>query len=97
MNTALRERKRADLLSITGAALAGIGAGAWLADRISTVILPVFVSGVLAHAVGMAARHRMDRGNGPLPAVWQWLYVLCWVAIAAVLVVGAWRWFGRMS
>lgn len=94
MNATLRARKRADLLSLAGAAVAGLAAGAWLADAIRPLFLLMLVAGMLAHAVGMSARHRLDRQASPLPAVWQWLYILCWIAIAALVVLGAWYWFG---
>jgi predicted PurR-regulated permease PerM len=93
MNTPLRERKRADLLSITGAAVAGVAAGVWFADAIRPFILPTLAVGLLAHAVGMTARHRLDREAGPLPRVWQLLYVLCWIAMAVLLMLGSWRGF----
>lgn len=92
MNTALRSVKRADLLAIAGATLAGAAAGAQLADVIRPLFVPLFVGGLLAHAVGMAARHRLDRQAGPLPAAWQWLYILCWIAIASLALLVAWRW-----
>ena len=69
MNATLRARKRADLLSLAGAAFAGLAAGAWLADAIRPLFLPMLVAGMLAHAVGMSARHRLDRQAGPLPWV----------------------------
>jgi len=95
MNASLRARKRADLLSLSGAAIAGGAAGAWLAEVFKPMLLPMLAAGLLAHAVGMTARHRLDTQAGePLPAVWQWLYILCWVAIAALAVLGAWRWLG---
>ncbi len=94
MNAPLRARKRADLLSVTGAAVAGMAAGAWLTDAIRPLFVPMLIAGLLAHAVGMTARHRLDRQDGPLPAVWQWLYTLCWIAIAALAVLGTWHWFG---
>ena len=96
MNVPLRARKRADLLSLTGAVVAGMAVGAWLADAIRPMLLPMLIAGVLAHAVGMTARHRLDRQAGPLPAVWQWLYIGCWIAIAALAVVGALHSFGGM-
>lgn len=95
MTAGLRARKRADLLSLTGAAVAGVAAGAWLADAIRPLLLPMLVAGVLAHAVGMTARHRLDRQAGALPAVWQWLYIACWIAIVALAVLGAWNWGTR--
>lgn len=94
MNVPLRAHKRADLLSLTGAVVAGMAAGVWLADALEPMLLPMLIAGVLAHAVGMTARHRLDRQAGPLPAVWQWLYIGCWIAIAALAIIGALRWFG---
>ena len=94
MNDSLRARKRADLLSVTGAAVAGLAAGAWFADAIHPVFLPMLISGLLAHAVGMTSRHRLDRKSAALPAVWLWLYGLCWIAITAVPFLAAWLWFG---
>ena len=96
MNATLRARKRADLLSLAGAAVAGLAAGAWLADAIRPFFLPMLVAGLLAHAVGMSARHRLDRQESPLPAIWQWLYILCWIAIAALVILGAWHWLGGL-
>jgi predicted PurR-regulated permease PerM len=94
VSDSLRARKKADLLSVTGAAVAGLAVGAWLADAIRPVFLPMLIAGLFAHAVGMTARHRLDRKSGALPAVWQWLYGLCWIAIAAVPVLGVWLWLG---
>ena len=97
MNVPLRARKRADLLSLTGAVVAGMAAGAWFADAIRPMFLPVLIAGVLAHAVGMTALHRLDRQAGPLPTVWQWLYNLCWIVIAALAVVAAMPWLRGMG
>lgn len=94
MNAAMRARKRADLLSITGATVAGIASGAWLANAIRPLFLPMLVVGLLVHAVGMKARHRLDEKAGALPASWQWLYFVCWLAIAVLPVLAAWHWFG---
>jgi uncharacterized membrane protein YecN with MAPEG domain len=90
----LRARKRADLLSVTGAALAGVGAGVWLVRWIGDVAGVAFGVGLVAHAIGMAARHRLDtREAGPLPAAWRALYTACWLGIAGVVAYGLWRWF----
>lgn len=88
-----RARKRADLLSICGAAVAALAAGAWLAPTIVRFGPVLFGIGLAAHAVGMAGRHRLDRQGGALPGIWQWLYVACWaaMAVAAVILVVA-RW-----
>lgn len=82
---AQRARKRVDLLSITGAAIAGAAVGAWLAAQLRPWAGVVLLVGLAAHAVGMSARHRIDRVEGPLPGVWQGLYILCWLAIAGVV------------
>jgi hypothetical protein len=80
----LRPRKRADLLAVTGAAVAGAAAGAWGAALLRPWVGTLLGVGLAAHAVGMTARHRLDRETGPLPRVWQALYVLCWGALALV-------------
>lgn len=78
-------RKRADLLSITGAAIAGAAVGAWLAAAVRPWAGAILALGLAVHATGMAARHRLDRREGPLPRVWQALYVVCWLLIAATI------------
>ena len=80
-------RKRADLLSIVGAAVAGAGLGAWLATSLRPWAGMLLVVGLLAHAAGMGARHAMESREAPLPAAWQWLYWLCWLAIAALVIM----------
>lgn len=97
MNDRLRAIKRADLLSLSGAAVAGAAVGAWLSEAIRPIGLFVLAAGLVAHAFGMTARHRLDRQSGPLPAVWQMLYIVCWIALAVVTVIGAWLWSGSSS
>ena len=79
-------RKRADLLSIVGATIAGGAVGAWFASDIRAHAGALLGVGLIAHAVGMTARHRLDRSEAPLPAAWQALYLLCWLAIGGMLV-----------
>lgn len=91
-SSTLRARKRADLLSVTGAAVAGLGAGAFLSRWLAGVAVAALVAGLAAHAIGMASRHRLDTDEaGPLPPVWRALYIACWVAIVALVVVGLWH------
>lgn len=90
-----RARKRADLLSITGAALVGLAAGAWLTPIIRPIGWFVLSGGLVAHAVGMTARHRLDTSQEPLPGVWQALYVVCWIAIVVILAIGLLEWIAH--
>lgn len=79
----IRARKRADLLSITGAAVAGIAIGAGWGTALAEMAPVLLGLGLAAHAVGMTSRHRIDTlEGGPLPASWRALYLLCWAAIA---------------
>ena len=95
MTTPIQARKRADLLSITGAAVVGLAAGAWLAPFVRPIGWLVLVGGLVVHAVGMTARHRLDTAERPLPASWQALYLGCWVAMMAILVFGVMEWLVR--
>ena len=97
MNDRLRASKRADLLSLSGAAFVGVAVGAWLSEIIRPVGFVVLAAGVVAHAVGMTARHRLDSRDGPLPLVWQTLYIACWIVLAGVGAIAAWLWLGAKS
>jgi hypothetical protein len=80
-------RRRADLLSVSGAALAGAAVGVWWARTLAPLAPALFAIGLAVHAIGMTVRHRLDRRNdGPLPRGWQVLYIVCWILIALVVV-----------
>lgn len=84
---ALDLRRRADLLSVGGAAFAGAAVGVWWAHMLTPLAPALFAVGLAAHAVGMTVRHRLDRReDGPLPRGWQVLYIVCWILIALVAV-----------
>lgn len=95
--TLIRARKRADLLSITGATVAGTAIGAGWGTALAGIAPLLLVLGLVVHAVGMTSRHRLDtREGGALPVFWRALYLLCWAAIAlaavaAVLLVAGGR------
>lgn len=93
MDEAFAARKRADLLSVAGAALAGVAFGAWLPAQVRPLAGVALATGLLAHAAGMATRHRLDRDAGAFTRGWQALYVACWISIAALLSIGVARWF----
>lgn len=95
---AAEARRRADLLSVSGAALAGVAVGVWWARTLAPIAWALLAVGLAVHAIGMTVRHRLDRHEtGPLPRGWQALYLTCWLAIggvvvaAGVLTVGALR------
>jgi hypothetical protein len=79
-------RKRVDLLSIAGATLAGAAVGALLARTVLPLAYPLLGVGLVAHGIGMRARHRIDSSEGPLSRGWRVLYAVCWIAIGALLV-----------
>ncbi|MFZ5657298.1 MAG: hypothetical protein ACOY37_09635 [Pseudomonadota bacterium] len=93
--SARRARKRADLASVTGAAVAGAAAGAWLAADLRPWAGAIRVPGPGPDAACLAARDRLDRAGGRLPAVWNLLHALCHVAVPGLLVALALRaWSG---
>lgn len=73
---------------MSGASLASAAVGAWLGDALQPLLVPILLVGLLAHAVGMGARHRLDREEAPLPTRWRMLYAVCWIAIAAITAIG---------
>jgi hypothetical protein len=84
--TTLDSRKRADLVSLAGGTLAGFAAGAWFGAALPSSLAPVLlVLGIVVHAVGMTARHRLDLAEGPLPRAWVWLFASCWAMLAGAL------------
>ena len=92
MTDSFQARKRADLLSITGATLAGVAVGALGAEAVRPLGWYLLSGGLLAHAVGMAARHRLDRMEGDPSRTWAVLYVGFWAVIVAVRGDAAVRW-----
>lgn len=84
----IETRRRGDLLSVSGAALAGAAVGAWWARTLTPLAPLLLFVGLAVHAVGMTMRHQFDRrAEGPLPRGWQWLYLACWIAIGIVIAV----------
>ena len=78
-------------LSTIGAALAGVGVGALVADSLSALAWPLFGIGVAAHLLGMVGTRKLLMDGGYDPPVWQKVgYWACWVVIAAIF--AAWLW-----
>ena len=89
MTAAPSARKRADLLSICGATIAGAAMGALFASAVRPFAAALLVVGLVAHGLGMTARHRIDERDAPLPAVWTQVYRACWIVIAGMLAAWA--------
>lgn len=92
MSATHRARKRANALSVTGAAVAAAAVGAWRIDAIQPLLVPLLLTDLAAHAIGMTARHRLDRDIGRLPAIWEWLYTVGSIATTMLTVLGTWDW-----
>ncbi len=52
------------LLSVTGAAVAGIGVGSLLGDALRPIAVAILVVGILAHLVGMIGNRRAQLSTG---------------------------------
>jgi hypothetical protein len=90
MTDASSRMKLAELSSTAGAGILGVGLGALLASPLRGFGIPVLVLGLVLHAWGMTDKHRLEHGAiGP-----RWsiaLYWLCWLALAALVLVIAVR------
>ena len=79
--------KLAELTSGVGALVLGIGLGALFATWIAPAAGVVALAGVVAHALGMWDKHRLDAqaptNGGPLVTG---LYWVCWLMLAGVMV-----------
>jgi hypothetical protein len=78
-------RKRAQLLSTTGALVLGIGLGVMLAGALQAHAALIVLVGATAHVIGMVENHRLEQREGPLPRWADGLYWLCWLALAALV------------
>ena len=52
-----QKRSASLLLSVTGAAVAGIGVGSLLGDALRPIAVAILIVGILAHLVRMLATH----------------------------------------
>lgn len=76
------ESKRADLLASVGAGVLGAGLALVLAEYLSAYTVPLLIVGLVSHAWGMYAKHRLGLRAGQLPQRWmEWLYWGCWIAL----------------
>ena len=78
--------RKAELLSTSGAAIAGAGAALLLERWLSQAALPLLVAGVLAHGMGMLLRRRFEQRALVQRIAWEEpVYWLCWLILAGIL------------
>jgi hypothetical protein len=81
--------KAAELLSTAGATALG-GGLALLWPRLADFAVPLLVVGLLVHAVGMALKQRLQRGD-PQPRWHSAMEWVCWLAMAGLIAFLGWR------
>ena len=91
-----QKRNAALLLSVTGAAVAGTGAGALLGNALKPIAAAILIVGIAAHLVGMIGNRRAQSSAGYQFKWWEAAaYWLCWALIAAILAYLAMRLLAR--
>ena len=89
-----QHRNAALLLSVTGAAVAGIGAGGLLGEALRPIAAAILIVGIAAHLVGMIGSRRAQLSTGYQFKWWEvGAYWLCWALIAAITAYLAMRLF----
>jgi hypothetical protein len=74
--------KRAEVLSGVGAGVLGAGLALLFAHALAPYALPLLLVGLLSHAWGMYAKHRLEAAEGVGVPRWAtWLYGACWVLL----------------
>ena len=90
MNTSenIARVKKAELLSSLGAGVLGAGIALLLPNQLAPYAIPILLLGLISHAVGMSQKHGLDQ-QGEFVRVWwaEALYWLCWLALAALLLL----------
>ena len=78
--------RKAEILSVTGAAILGAGLALLLERWLSPVGVPLLVLGVLTHGFAMFQRRRLEGRAGVARATWEGpAYWLCWIALGGTL------------
>ena len=76
--------KLAELTSVVGVLVLGLGLGALLSRWVGPAAGPITIVGMAIHAVGMWDKHRLESEGGAKSPAWV---VACWLLLAALLVV----------
>lgn len=80
--------KKAELLSSLGAGVLGAGIALLLPNQLVPYAIPILLLGLISHAVGMSQKHEIEQ-QGEVVRIWwaEALYWLCWVGLAALLLL----------
>jgi hypothetical protein len=79
--------KFAELISVLGAGFLGAGLALFWREKLGSFAVPILVSGLVAHALGMYIKHQWERSTKPLPLWVIVLYWLCWVLLSGLTLV----------
>jgi hypothetical protein len=80
--------KRAELLSSLGAGVLGAGLALLLPNQLVPYAIPILLLGLISDAVGMSQKHGLERQGAAIRVWWaEALYWLCWLALAALLIL----------
>ena len=86
-STHIARVKKAELLSSLGAGVLGAGI-ALLPNQLAPYTIPILLLGLISHAVGMSQKHGLEQQGEVLRVWWaEALYWLCWLALAALLLL----------
>ncbi|MGV3519944.1 hypothetical protein [Luteitalea sp.] len=78
--------KFAELTSVVGVLVLGLGLGALLSRWVGSTAPPIAILGIAIHAVGMWDKHRIEsEGDARSPAWVLALYWACWVLLVALM------------
>lgn len=85
MHRQLASAKGAELLSGLGAIVLGAGLALVVPDWLRRYAIPLLMTGVVVHGVGMTLKYRLDAQQARL--VWweRALLWLCWACLAAIV------------
>jgi flagellar biosynthesis protein FlhB len=79
--------KRAELLSGVGAVVLGIGLGVLLSSFLKPYALPVLITGLVMHALGMFMMHKFENESTTVRLWWaEILYWLCWIILLGIII-----------
>ena len=83
--------KTAELTSGVGALVLGVGLGTLFSGWLAPAAGPITVVGLVMHAFGMWDKHRLEQTAQGNESAWvTTLYWVCWLLLAAVLVLLVW-------